>query len=65
MKRNVGQMDRRARAVVGVVVIVLGLYFKSWWGAIGLVPLLTSLMGLCPAYLAFGISTCEKPDGHA
>ena len=65
MKQNVGQMDRRARAVVGVVGIVLGLYFKSWWGAIGLLPLLTSLIGVCPAYLPFGISTRGKPEGHA
>ena len=57
MKRNVGGVDRGIRAAVGVVIILLGIYFKSWWGAIGLLPLLTSATGVCPAYLPCGFST--------
>jgi hypothetical protein len=60
MKINMGPVDRGIRAVVGLVVIVLGVVFKSWWGAIGLLPLLTAAIGWCPAYLPFGISTCRK-----
>lgn len=63
MKANVGGMDRTLRIVAGFVVIGAGLYFKSWWGAIGLVPLFTGIFGYCPAYLPFGWSSCPAKDG--
>lgn len=59
MNRNVGGADRIARLVLGVAIIAAGLYFKSWWGAIGVVPILTAAIGWCPAYLPFGISSCR------
>jgi hypothetical protein len=59
MKANVGGMDRVFRIVVGVVVIALGVYFRSWWGALGAIPLLTGLVRWCPVYLPFRMSTCE------
>jgi hypothetical protein len=58
MKRNMGGLDRGVRAVLGLAVIGVGLYFRSWWGALGLLPLLTAVIGWCPGYLPFGISTC-------
>ena len=58
MKVNVGKTDRSIRVVLGLVVVALGLYYGSWWGAIGLVPLITGLFGSCPAYWLLGISTC-------
>ena len=57
MKPNVGQSDRNIRIVLGVVIIVAGVYFKSWWGVIGIVPILTAVIRWCPAYLPFGISS--------
>ncbi len=62
MKKNVGGADRVARSVAGLGIIAAGLYFQSWWGAIGIIPLLTSATGWCPAYLPFGISTCRAGD---
>ena len=59
MTKNVGNGDRVLRVVVGVAIVAAGVYFKSWWGAVGLVPLLTAALGWCPAYLPFGISTCR------
>lgn len=59
MKRNVGGLDRVARLLVGAAIIGLGIYFKSWWGAVGVVPILTAAIGWCPAYLPFGISSCR------
>ncbi|BAP14562.1 MAG: hypothetical protein AOY29_08850 [Alcanivorax borkumensis] len=61
MKTNVGNTDRLFRLVLGVVIIALGVVFQSWWGAIGIIPLLTATMRWCPAYLPFGISTCKTP----
>jgi predicted RND superfamily exporter protein len=57
MKANVGSVDKVVRYVAGIVIIALGFYFKSWWGAVGLIPLLTAVMGWCPLYALFKIST--------
>ena len=59
MQCNVGKADKIGRIIIGLVIIILGLYFKSWWGAIGLVPLLTALIGWCPLYVPLGIKTCK------
>ncbi len=57
MKCNVGKTDRTVRIIAGVAMIAAGLYFQSWWGAVGMVPLATGLIRWCPAYLPFGIKT--------
>jgi hypothetical protein len=59
MKCNVGKTDRIIRLVAGVVIIIIGLYFQSWWGIIGIIPLLTAALGWCPLYIPLGISTCS------
>lgn len=59
MKCNMGKVDRVLRGIAGLGVIGVGVYFQSWWGAIGAVPLVTALIGICPAYLPFGISSCK------
>ena len=61
MKTNVGSLDRTARILIGLLILAAGFYFQNWFGLIGLIPLGTALMGWCPAYLPFGISTCKKP----
>lgn len=60
MERNVGSADRWVRIVTGLAVIGAGFYYSSWWGAVGLVPLLTAGIGWCPAYVPFGISSCRR-----
>jgi hypothetical protein len=57
MKANVGGTDKIVRYIAGIVIIALGFYFKSWWGVIGLLLILTALMSWCPAYVPFKIST--------
>jgi len=59
MKHNVGTADRIVRAVLGLAAGAAGLYYQSWFGLIGLVFLGTALIGWCPAYLPFGLSTCR------
>ena len=60
MTKNVGGIDRILRLVVGVALIALAVTGTvGWWGYIGVVPLLTGLIGWCPAYLPFGLKTCK------
>ena len=57
MKANVGGVDKVIRIVLGLVIIALGLVYKSWWGLVGLPPLATALINFCPLYTLIGIST--------
>lgn len=57
MKKNMGILDRRIRLVLGLLIVAAGLYFKTWWGLIGVVFLVTSLISWCPLYAPFGLST--------
>ena len=59
MKCNIGKTDRIIRGLIGVIVIGIGIYLKSWWGAIGLLPIFTAAIGWCGFYKLFGISTCK------
>jgi hypothetical protein len=58
MKTNIGTIDRIVRIIVGLGLLGAGYYFKSWWGLLGLGPIFTAIVRICPAYLPFGISTC-------
>lgn len=60
MKTNVGGADRIVRIILGLVIIILGFIFKSWWGVIGFVPVITGLLNFCPAYTLLGVSTKKK-----
>jgi hypothetical protein len=60
MQLNVGKPERVIRVIVGLGIIGAGVYFQSWWGAIGLVPVLTGILGWCPPYQLLGISTNKK-----
>lgn len=60
MKKNVGQLDRIIRIVIGIAVLSLffildgGLRFIA---LLGIVFILTGVINFCPLYLPFGIST--------
>ncbi len=60
MKRNVGKTDKVIRIILGVVIGAAGLYFNSWWGLVGIVPVFTALINWCPLYFPFGIRTCKN-----
>ena len=60
MKANVGGTDRVIRIVLGVAILIGGYILKSWWGLIGLVPLITGIVGWCPLYIPLGISTKKE-----
>ncbi len=60
MKTNIGNLDRSLRLVAGAAILGAGFYFKSWWGLVGLVPILTALVRFCPLYPLIGLSTCKR-----
>ena len=59
MPKNEGNIDRLLRVIIGLVLISLVFIGpKAAWGWVGLLPLLTGIIGFCPAYKIFGINTC-------
>jgi len=61
MVRNEGAVDRIARVAVGVGVLSLAFVGpRTPWAYLGVVPLLTGLLGYCPAYSLFGSSRTPK-----
>ncbi|MEO8849433.1 MAG: DUF2892 domain-containing protein [Casimicrobiaceae bacterium] len=59
MKINEGSLDRTVRVIAGLVLIGLAATGKiGVWGYIGVVPLLTGGLGMCPIYSFLGINTC-------
>lgn len=71
MQRNVGNVERGIRAVVGLGIISLVFIGpQTAWGWLGLFPLATAVVGWCPPYALLGINTCrtdarKKPDPTA
>ncbi|MEQ8770745.1 MAG: DUF2892 domain-containing protein [Phycisphaerales bacterium] len=68
MKTNEGMADRAVRAIAGIAALVVAFMFLSAMdgailgivvAAVGVVLLITSLVGFCPAYRLVGISTCK------
>jgi hypothetical protein len=57
---NVGKKDKIIRWIIGIVIACLGLYYKSWWGLLAIIPILTALFGFCSLYIPFNINTCRK-----
>jgi hypothetical protein len=59
---NEGTLDRILRVAVGVALLSLTVAGpKSLLGLIGIVPIVTGLVGFCPLYRLVGISTCATP----
>lgn len=59
LPRNEGTLDRVVRVTLGIVLLALiwvGPQTPLGW--IGLIPLITGLVGSCPLYRLFGLSTC-------
>ena len=60
MNPNVGSTDKILRITMAVVIAAVGIYFKSWWGLVAIVPFLTAVISVCPLYTIFGLNTCSK-----
>jgi hypothetical protein len=62
-KTNEGTVDRALRIFVGAALLIWffmdqGTGFWHYAKLIGIVPLITGLIGNCPLYSILGISTC-------
>jgi len=57
MLPNVGTPDRVVRILIGVAMILLAAFGKvpAWVGWLGLVPLVTGVIRICPLYWVLGI----------
>jgi hypothetical protein len=56
---NVGQIDKIIRIVLGLALIALVFVGpQTPWGWIGVVLVVTGLVGFCPAYKLIGVNTC-------
>ncbi|GGF54314.1 hypothetical protein GCM10011332_04640 [Terasakiella brassicae] len=66
MNKNVGSIDRIIRIIAGIGLLAFALVGPetgyNYLGFIGIVPLVTALLGWCPAYTLFGIKTCKISD---
>ena len=63
MKANIANLDRIIRVVVGLVLLAYALRIGfpdtgwNWVGWIGVVPILTALVRVCPLYTLMGLRT--------
>jgi len=61
MTRNMRRIDRVVRAILGGLLMALAAtYVVGPWGWLGLIPVVTAVLGWCPAYMVLGISTAHK-----
>jgi len=66
MQANVGTIDRALRIVIGLVLIALAATGRiGAWGWIGILPVLTGIARVCPAYSILGVKTCASPKSDA
>jgi Inner membrane protein YgaP-like, transmembrane domain len=63
MNINVGGTDKLIRIIVGLGVLSLFFLLRGdarWLGLVGIVPLVTGLVGYCPLYFLLGLNTCPN-----
>ena len=62
MGKNVGSIDKIVRIIVGLALLSLLFLLPGnarWWGLIGVIPIVTALVGWCPGWALLGINTCS------
>lgn len=60
MLTNESPIDRTLRIVIGLALLALVFVGpKTVWGWVGVIPLATGIVGVCPLYRLAGIDTCR------
>ncbi|PZE19551.1 YgaP family membrane protein [Paenibacillus xerothermodurans] len=62
MKCNVGNTERIVRMSIGGAIMLSGLYYRRWWGLLGLAPILTGAFRYCPANNMLGLDNCQRKN---
>jgi hypothetical protein len=61
MTKNIHPVERGVRVVGGLALVSLAFVGPTnYWFLLGLVPVITGLVGWCPPYAMLGFSTCPK-----
>jgi hypothetical protein len=60
MNCNVGSTDRMIRIIIGAIIFITLFAMQTWWFLLGVIPIFTGLIELCPLYSLVGISTCKE-----
>ena len=69
MQKNVGNIDRGVRGLIGITLLLI--FFVAppasalfYWGSlvVGIVMAGTAAIGWCPPYMIFGINTCSTKN---
>ncbi len=64
--KNMGKIDKVLRIVIGLGLLAFAVTTGNWIGYIGIIPIVTALIGWCPLYSILKIDTgctenCENP----
>lgn len=60
MTKNVGRTDQIIRLVLGTVLILFAIWSGNLLGYIGIILVVTALIGYCPLYSLIGKNSCGK-----
>lgn len=61
MKPNIGNVERVVRIVIGLGVLSLAFIGpRATWAYLGILPILSGVVGWCPPYALLGISTVRR-----
>jgi hypothetical protein len=47
MMKNMSKKQRSSMIVIGLGIIGWGIFASNWWGLVGLLPLVSGLLGFC------------------
>ena len=63
LSTNVGGVDRTLRILLGIALLAIVFVGpQTPWGWVGLIPLVTGLVGTCPIYSLLGVKTCPMKN---
>lgn len=59
-QKNVHPVERMVRVVLGISLVTMAFVGPAnLWFLLGVIPIMTGLIGWCPPYQLLGISTCK------
>lgn len=54
MRENLGNIDKIIRIFLGLIIVLAGVEYGSWWGLLGFIFPITAVINWCPIYAFFG-----------